>query len=57
MKQTIKLEFKTEYTCHPDNAISFAVEELLEILQDFSESDPTHGGDLNWVVEPVAKPK
>ena len=56
-KFKVKLEFETKFNCHPDNVIPFAVEELLEILQDFRESDPTHGNDLKWTVEPVTKQK
>lgn len=57
MKFKIKLEYETEISCWKENAIPFAVEELLEILNDFRESDPTHGNDLKWTVEPVTKPK
>ena len=57
MKFKVKLEYETEFSCHKDNVIPFAAEELFEILQDLKESDPSHGNDLRWTVEPVTKQK
>lgn len=57
VKYKVKLEYETEISCWKDNAIPFTVEELIEVLQDFYESDPSHGNDLHWTVEPVKKQK
>ena len=53
----VKLEWKTKIACSKDNAISFAVEELLEKLQHFYENQPTQHGTLHWTVTDITKKK